>query len=226
MPYEPYDTGWIQSIYSAICLGWFLLSTGLLPRFTMYSLINNIYNPLSTLTVGLCEFVGSMGLRFGTTIIQYEAVMFKKLNYIDPIYNIIQYIEGYIPSIDGGRPPSSKYAPSNVRLRKTSSGRHVAYYYASKRRKRSKQIIIPSTEYYFRAQFNNKDSTHESRNSTSKSSTINNEYDYEFYPSDDPSYLNDNWYDAISPYWTGGMIWGGRLRPRSRNWPPSCICYN
>jgi hypothetical protein len=150
-----------------------------------------------------------MSVRFGKTIIQYEAVMFKKLNYIDPIYNIIQYIEGCIPSIDGGRPPPSTYSPSNVRLRKTSSGRHVAYYYASKRRNRNKQIIIPSTEYYSRSQFNNKDSTHESRNSTSKSSTINHECDYEFYPSDDPSYQNNDWYDAISPYWTGGMVWGG-----------------
>ena len=28
-----------------------------------------------------------------------------------------------------------------------------------------------------------------------------------FYPIDDPSYLDVTWYDAISPYWTGGMIW-------------------
>jgi hypothetical protein len=32
---------------------------------------------------------------------------------------------------------------------------------------------------------------------------------YNFYPMDDPSCQDNTWYDAISPYWTGGMIWDG-----------------
>jgi hypothetical protein len=28
-----------------------------------------------------------------------------------------------------------------------------------------------------------------------------------FHPMDDPSCQDITWYDAISPYWTGGMIW-------------------
>jgi hypothetical protein len=30
-----------------------------------------------------------------------------------------------------------------------------------------------------------------------------------FHPIDDPSCQDNTWYDAISPYWTGGMIWDG-----------------
>jgi hypothetical protein len=30
----------------------------------------------------------------------------------------------------------------------------------------------------------------------------------DLYPIDDPSCLDITWYDAISPYWTGGMVWG------------------
>jgi hypothetical protein len=32
---------------------------------------------------------------------------------------------------------------------------------------------------------------------------------YTFYPNDDPSHCDNKWYDALSPYWTGGMVWGG-----------------
>ncbi|OEU07508.1 hypothetical protein FRACYDRAFT_250929 [Fragilariopsis cylindrus CCMP1102] len=32
-------------------------------------------------------------------------------------------------------------------------------------------------------------------------------HDRNFYPIDDPSYQNITWYDAISPYWTGDMVW-------------------
>jgi hypothetical protein len=34
-------------------------------------------------------------------------------------------------------------------------------------------------------------------------------YDNYFHPIDDPSCQDNTWYDAISPYWTGGMVWGG-----------------
>jgi hypothetical protein len=33
--------------------------------------------------------------------------------------------------------------------------------------------------------------------------------DYTFYPTDDASYADISWYDAVSPYWNGGMVWGG-----------------
>jgi hypothetical protein len=29
-----------------------------------------------------------------------------------------------------------------------------------------------------------------------------------FHPIDDPSCQGISWYDSISPYWTGGMVWG------------------
>jgi hypothetical protein len=34
-------------------------------------------------------------------------------------------------------------------------------------------------------------------------------YDNNFHLMDDPSCQDNTWYDAISPYWTGGMIWDG-----------------
>jgi hypothetical protein len=34
-------------------------------------------------------------------------------------------------------------------------------------------------------------------------------YSNNFYPIDDPSCRDITWYDAISPYWTGGMVWDG-----------------
>jgi hypothetical protein len=207
MPYQPFDTGWIQLIYSTICLGWFLLSTGLFPRFTCYSLYNNVYIPFSKVAVSLCEFFGNVGLLFGKRIIHYEAIVFQHVNYITPIYNVIKYIERCIPTFRGGKPPSSKYLPSNVRLRHTSSGKHLARYYALKRRRRNKQVIFPSEEYYIRPKHNNNQGTNESRKSTPVNNTVENTYDFNTF--DDMSCQDNEWYDAISPYWTGGMVWGG-----------------
>jgi hypothetical protein len=34
-------------------------------------------------------------------------------------------------------------------------------------------------------------------------------YSNNFHPIDDPSCQDNTWYDAISPYWTGGMVWKG-----------------
>jgi hypothetical protein len=34
-------------------------------------------------------------------------------------------------------------------------------------------------------------------------------HDCTFNPTDDASYTDISWYDAVSPYWNGGMVWGG-----------------
>jgi hypothetical protein len=133
MPYQPYDTGWIKSIYSIICLGWFLFTTGLLPRFTLYSFHNNIYIPFSQMLMMLCESIGNAVILIGRQFIQCESILFRKYDYIYPVYKTIKYVEGLFPNYDGGHPPSFKYLPSNVRSRKTSSGRHVAFYFAQER---------------------------------------------------------------------------------------------
>jgi hypothetical protein len=146
MPYQPYDTGWIKSIYSTICLGWFLFTTGLLPRFTLYSFHNNIYIPFSQMLMLLCKSIGNAAISIGRRFIHSELILFHKCDYIYPIYKIIKYVEGLFPNYDGGRPPSFKYLPSNVRLRKTSSGRHVALYFARKRMQKREQIISSSTK--------------------------------------------------------------------------------
>jgi hypothetical protein len=136
MPYQPYDTGWIKSIYSTICLGWFLLSTGLLPRFTLYSLCNCLWNPFTTTLIGLCESYGSLCIYASTKIVKYESMVFQYVDYITPLYNMIQYVQSMVPWFDEGRPPSFKYAPSNKRQRKTSTGKHLGSYFARKRREK------------------------------------------------------------------------------------------
>jgi hypothetical protein len=204
MPYQPFDTGWIRSTYSLLCLGWFLFSNGLLPRFTLYSFYNEIYIPYSTMVVSLCEFVGKKGISFGKRIIHYESVIFQKIDYIKPFYNIIKYIENSIPTIDGGRPPSARYLPSNVRLRKSSSGKHLACYFARKRLRRQGQII---SDIQKKSNINSNHNTNENPNNIPPNSTPYAEYI--FHPSNDTSCQRDEWYDAISPYWTGGMVWSG-----------------
>jgi hypothetical protein len=159
MPYQPFDTGWIKSAYSLTCLGWFLFSTGLLPRFTLYSFYNNIYIPFSKMIIFMCESMGNVCLTCSKQIISCEDTLFNKFNYIDPIYNIINYVVNSFPILDGGRPPSFNYYPSNIRLRKTSSGRHLASYFARKRIRRKQQIISGPTK----ENDNNSKNTNENR---------------------------------------------------------------
>jgi hypothetical protein len=204
MPYQPFDTGWIKSLYSMSCLIWFLVSTGLLPRFAMYSIHNTIYNPFSTMVMTLCDFIANIGLSIGTGFVHLESITFHKFDYVKPIYNVIKYLENLIPPIDRGRPPSFQYPASNVRLRKTSSGKHLSSYFARKRRCRLRQIIFTDSKYYFRSK-NNKPNTSENPKFTSATF----DYDSTYHPIDDPSCHDDRWYDAITPYWTGGMVWGG-----------------
>jgi hypothetical protein len=206
MPYQPYDTGWIKSIYSMICLGWFLFSTGLLPRFSLYSFHNNMYLPFSRrLLIILSESIGNAIICIGKQIIQYESILFHKCDYMYPVYKTIKYVKGLFPTYDGGRPPSFKYLPSNVRLRKTSSGRHLASYFARKRMQKQKQIISGSTKKndncYYGTDKSQKTESNSQHRSNHEDSSI-----HDFHPMDNPSCHDNTWYDAISPYWTGGMV--------------------
>jgi hypothetical protein len=115
---------------------------------------------------------------------------------------MIQYITSMVPDIDRGTTSSFNYVPSNTRRRKTSTGKHLCSYFACKPRNRRHSVISGSTE---------------SRNDNNKSEASPNPtcfhlmetYDNDFHPIDDPSYQDNTWYDAISPYWTGGMVWNG-----------------
>jgi hypothetical protein len=206
MPYQPYDTGWIKWIYSILCLGWFLLSNGLLPRYTLYELHNNLWNTFTTSLIKLCESTGANCITVCTKLVKYESLIFDRINYISPIYNMIQYIISMMPNIDAGTPSSFKYAPSNTRRRKTSTGKHLCLYFARKRRKRRCSIISGSIKLR-----NDKNKTKASPNQ--KCFYLMETNDNNFYPIDDPSCQDNTWYDAISPYWTG--VWFGTAHTSS-----------
>jgi hypothetical protein len=146
MPYQPYDTGWIKTIYSTACLGYFLLSNGLLPRFTLYSLYNNIYNPFATMMSAICDFIGRIGISIGIHVISFESTIFNKFDYVQPIYNSIKYIESCIPQFTSTPSSTLRYGQSNVSHRKTSSGKHLASYYARRRLQRKQQVISGSNK--------------------------------------------------------------------------------
>jgi hypothetical protein len=203
MPYQPYDTGWIRSIYSTACLGWFLLSTGLLPRFTIYSLYNHLWIPFATALIKLCEATGSSCVYAVTKIVKYESMLFHHIDYIAPIYDMIQYVQSMVPCLNTSRPPSFEYAPSNNRRRKTSTGKHLASYFARKRRHRHGAIISGSIH------LKNDNSKSIPQMHETPSFHPMDEYDNIYNAIDDSSYQDTTWYDAIVPYWRGGMIWGG-----------------
>jgi hypothetical protein len=203
MPYHPFDTGWIKNVYSVICLGWFLFSTGLLPRFSYYSCYNNICIPLSKLITAMCETVGNFGLSIAKTIVRVESIAFHTLDYVEPIYKILRYINNLIPTFDGGRPPSFRYLPSNIRHHKTSSGKHLSSYFARKRRLRKTNVIN---------NINHNDNTNVNPKPKPKSKFRPSNYVDNvrtFCTIDDPSCQIDKWYDAVSSYWTDGMVWDG-----------------
>jgi hypothetical protein len=137
MPYHPFDTGWIKSIYSIVCFGLFLLSTGLLPRFTLYSIYNNVYIPISELIIYLCEFTGACAMSAGYKLVQVESIVFSHIDYIAPCHKCIQYIKSLYKNIHINiGPPSYYYTPLNIRTRKTSAGKHLGSYFARKCRLR------------------------------------------------------------------------------------------
>jgi hypothetical protein len=203
IPYQPYDTGWIRCIYSTICLGWFLISTGLLPRFTIYSLYNRLWTPFATALIKLCETTGSSFIYACTKFIKYESMLFHHIDYIAPIYDIIQYIQSMVPCFNGSRPPSLNYAPSNNRLRKSSTGKHLASYFARKRRHRHRVVISGSNH------LKNGNCKEILQVDETPCFHPMDEYDNNYYPIDDSSCQDITWYDAISPHWKGGMVWDG-----------------
>jgi hypothetical protein len=212
MPYQPYDTGWIKSIYSTACLGYFLLSNGLLPRFTLYSLYNNVYDPFATMISAICDFIGRIGISIGIHVINVESKVFNTFDYIQPIFNGIKYIESCMPQFANAPPSTLRYGHSNVPHRKASSGKHLASYYSRKRLRRKQQVISGSNKKNDN-HGGNHHNTRRNPNNICKANSLPKDlhaYDkYVFHPSNDPSYQDNSWYDAISPYWTGGMVWRG-----------------
>jgi hypothetical protein len=144
MPYEPYCTRWINPIYGAICLTWFLLFHGLLPHVASVTCYNNIFIPFTTTINNLCEFLGNIIVSIGSKLIQLELFIFNQFNYINPIYNGLKIIESmFTNNINVNTcPPSYNYIPSNIGQRKTSTGRHLCSYFACKRHLRRQEVII------------------------------------------------------------------------------------
>jgi hypothetical protein len=204
MPYQPYDTGWIRSIYGGVCLAWFLQSMGLIPHVTSVMCYNNIFIPIIELLNKLCEFIGNTIITFGSVIVRCESFFFQRFNYIDPIFTTIQMIGSVFNDININiQPPALRYVPSNIRRRKASTGKHLCRFYARKRLQRRRCVISGSI-----SPKNDNPTTH-TPPSVSVPIHPMDTYDNNFCPIDDPSYQDNTWYDAISPYWTGGMIWKG-----------------
>jgi hypothetical protein len=206
MPYQPYDTGWIRSIYGGICLAWFLHSRSLIPHVTSVTCYNNIFIPIIELLNKFCEFIGNAIIAFGSIIVRCESFFFHQFNYIDPIFTTIQMIGSVFNDIDINiniKPPTLRYVPSNIRRRKASTGKHLCQFYARKRLHRRRSVISGSI--YLK----NDNPTVNTPPSVPIPIHLMDKYDNDFYPIDDPSCQDNTWYDAISPYWTGGMIWKG-----------------
>jgi hypothetical protein len=207
MPYQPYDTGWIKSIYGGLCLLWLLCWNGSLPHLRREAYIicyNHIFTPFSKIFNRWCMLLGEIIISFGYAMIQIESAVFKHFNYIDPIFNGIKHIESLLANIkiDTG-PPSFHFGGHlNTPRHRTSSGKHLCVYYARKRRLKRRQIIVPGSTYY----------KSKNDNKTSYKDPVYYDYstnDHTFHPSNDSSCQINEWYDAISPYWTGGMVWSG-----------------
>jgi hypothetical protein len=150
------------------------------------------------------EFIGNVIISFGSGIIRIESIVYIHFNYIDPIYNGLKRIESIVSNSNiysGG--PAFKYHPANVRSRHMSTCKHLCSYFARKRRNRRLYVISGSNQ--------SKNDDHTDGSSNNKPSILRPMETYEnlFHPMDDPSCQDNTWYDAISPYWTGGMIWDG-----------------
>jgi hypothetical protein len=204
MPYQPYDTGWIKSIYRGICLSWFLHSRGLLPHVASVICYNNTCIPLIELLNMFYELIGNAIIAFGSGIIRCESFIFNRFDYINPIFTCIQRMGSIASNISiNSDPPSLRYYRSNIRRRKCSTGKHLSVFYARKRRHRRQYVISGSN---ISKNDNPIEQTPPNEPSCSHPmKTCNNK----FYPIDDPSCQNTTWYDAMSPYWTGGMVWDG-----------------
>lgn len=100
MPYQPYDTGWIKSIYGGICLTWFLYSRGCLPHVTSVLCYNNIFIPFIEFLNKFYEFIGNIIIAFGSAVCYCESVLFNRFNYIDPIFNSLTMIQQLFSNIN------------------------------------------------------------------------------------------------------------------------------
>jgi hypothetical protein len=211
MPYQPYDTGWIKSIYGGLCLAWLLCTNSSLPhlKYEIYSICyDNICIPIIELFNKLFHMIGNTIISFGEQIVKYESIIFHHFNYIDPIFNGFKLMGSIFNtiSVDIG-PPSFHCCCSNLRRHCTSSGRHVCSYYARKHRLSRQQIIVPGLSYYKSKNDNMK--TRAPFNYNSNQDCDCSDYIHTFHPFNDNSHCGISCYDAISPYWTEGMIWNG-----------------
>jgi hypothetical protein len=204
MPYEPYDTGWTKSIYGTLCLTWFLYSRGCMTHVTSVLCYNSFFIPFIGLLTTFCEFIGNLIIAFASGIVRSESIIFNQFNYIDPIFTSITamgYLFNHINiNLDIGR-STRQYVPSNVRRRNTSTGKHLCSYYARKRLHKKQFVISGSNK------SKNDTSQHEASHNEPPCSHPMETYTNDFHPIDDPSCQDHTWYDAVCPYWTGGMIW-------------------
>ena len=121
MPYEPYDTGWIKSIYGMICLTWFLYTQGCPPLVILRMCLNNIFTPVvDQVNIHLRKIAKAI-VSFGTMIVKTESIIFQNFNYIDPIFNCIQRIERLVSSAKINTSPSIGIRPSGISRRHNSS---------------------------------------------------------------------------------------------------------
>jgi hypothetical protein len=209
MPYQPYDTGWIKSIYSMLCLTWYLVSSKPLVHITSTTCYNNLHVPFIELFNKSCELIGSIIVCFGNGIIQCESLVFQRFNYINPIYNGLKLIELALSNIDINTGNLSYCStPSNSSKNKASAGKHLSSYFARKRRRCRRRIISISgsiksnNDGNYKRQYKQLPITNTTTGSHNiESNTIS------FHPMDDPSCQDITWYDAIFLYWTGGMVW-------------------
>jgi hypothetical protein len=207
MPYQPYDTGWIRSIFGGLCLLWLLCWDGFMPHLQHEAYLiyyNNIFTPFSIMFNKACTILGNFIILIGEGIIQAESKMFNHFNYIDPIFNGIKHIESMFSNIKiNVGPPTFHYIQPNISRHKTSSGKHLCSYYARKRRLKRQLVIVPGSTYY-RSKNGNNTPRHDPNHVQNYSDAL-----HTFHPLNDISHCDISWYDAISPYWTEGMIWNG-----------------
>ncbi|OEU10829.1 hypothetical protein FRACYDRAFT_246701 [Fragilariopsis cylindrus CCMP1102] len=192
-----------------------------LPKFTCYSLYNNIWITYCKIIAFMCDAIGNAMITFGETIMEIESIVFNKLNYTTPFYNVFHKFEHMLSGFNifthpviGMRPkPISR--KHNSKNNKTSSGSHLHVFFARKRRRKRHSIVISGSIPHLMNDTNRtKDRTDAGSQSRSKNQTKRPHISSVsstsvIYPIDDPSCQDISWYDAISPYWTGGMIWDG-----------------
>jgi hypothetical protein len=149
-------------------------------------------------------------ISIGIRIIRFESIIFNKFDYIQPIYNAIKYVESLITCINNTTPSSLHCGFSNAPNRKASSGKHLASYYVRKRLLCKRQVISGSTN---RKNYSNHVHTHVNTKNkhqpkfTSQDTPVHDKY--VFHPSNNASCHDNSWYDDVSPYWIGGMVWDG-----------------